>query len=117
MFLLHRRRASKQTAAVIAEAASLVLMACGGMKARDDAVMMWAATVGKNAFLANWAIAWKSMATPDRSIDARFSLLGLISNWNGNHFSLAAVLTVTPTFLCCMLAKDALCHTASLKEE
>ena len=53
MFLLHRRRASKQTAAVIAEAASLVLMACGGMKARDDAVTMWAATVGKNAFLAN----------------------------------------------------------------
>ena len=68
--------------------------------------MMWAATVGKNAFLANWAIAWKSMATPDRSIDARFSLLGLISNWNGNHFSLAAVLTVTPTFLCLVMATN-----------
>jgi hypothetical protein len=49
--------ASKQMTAVIAEAASLAVVAYGETKARDDAMMMWAATVGKNAFLANWTIA------------------------------------------------------------
>lgn len=57
MSLLHRRMASKQMTAVIAEAASLAVVAYGETKARDDAMMMWAATVGKNAFLANWTIA------------------------------------------------------------
>jgi hypothetical protein len=63
--------ASKQRAAVSADAAILMLVACGEMKARDDAVMAWAVIVGKTAFFANWAIAWKSMAAPVRSIDVR----------------------------------------------
>lgn len=69
MLLLHRRIASKQRAAVIADAASLVLVLYGEMKASDDAMMMCAAAVGRNVSFVNWAMAWKSMTIPVRSLD------------------------------------------------
>lgn len=46
-----------------ADAASLVHMAYGEMKAREDAMMMWATIVSRIVLFANCAIAWKSMVS------------------------------------------------------